>query len=474
MPELKKGESKKEFVKRCAHFLIENEPETITSKDKPYPQAYAIANSMYDKQKKKKKKNEGVLSFEDFVQSINEAKKSEELTFDLKLDKNNEITKNDMIVQILSHIVNKLKEELINRMMDKYKVSKKIANAVFKRANKAEQLLNFVKDSTDFDKILNDYISKLPENIKNSIKENVNSDIILEKKGVEITISKKIVDNILDAIEKIISKEEMIEENNTSNVLKFADYLEFITEDTTPQISLICISNQHRINVDQKTFDVLQKSNLVQKENLKGVETWTFDASDEEDIQTTIYNVRKGITTPVGAMSESALFDLFEKGGITIPTVEKIHKMLTKISAGKNKRIMAEELSKEFNTPEEVINLIIGERLREKKTAEKIHDYLTTHFKKNESKEESNEHTIYGNPSGKERSVNAEQFEHLKKKYMIKEIDGKWCFKDDKNFLVDIILNAHKKAQAQVQVQKIQETIKVKTFDEFLNESNEK
>ena len=34
MPTPKKGERKKKFIKRCIPYLYDNEPDTLTSKDK--------------------------------------------------------------------------------------------------------------------------------------------------------------------------------------------------------------------------------------------------------------------------------------------------------------------------------------------------------------------------------------------------------------------------------------------------------
>lgn len=63
MPTPKKGERKKKFIKRCIPYLYDNEPDTLTSKDKKNRQAYAICNSIYDKDKK----NENILSFKNFI-----------------------------------------------------------------------------------------------------------------------------------------------------------------------------------------------------------------------------------------------------------------------------------------------------------------------------------------------------------------------------------------------------------------------
>jgi len=49
MPKPRKRERKKHFIKRCIPYMFDNEPETLTSKDKKSKQAYAICNSFYDK-----------------------------------------------------------------------------------------------------------------------------------------------------------------------------------------------------------------------------------------------------------------------------------------------------------------------------------------------------------------------------------------------------------------------------------------
>ena len=65
MPTPKKGERKKKFIKRCIPYMMENEPDTLTSKDKKSKQAYAICNSTFDR--RNKKKNENILYFDEFV-----------------------------------------------------------------------------------------------------------------------------------------------------------------------------------------------------------------------------------------------------------------------------------------------------------------------------------------------------------------------------------------------------------------------
>lgn len=60
MPTPKKNERRKNFIKRCIPHLFNEEPETLTSKDKKSKQAYAICNSMYDDKKNKKNIKENV------------------------------------------------------------------------------------------------------------------------------------------------------------------------------------------------------------------------------------------------------------------------------------------------------------------------------------------------------------------------------------------------------------------------------
>ena len=66
MPTPKKGEKKKDFIKRCIPHLYNEEPEALTSDDKKNKQAYAICINTFNK--KKKKKNESIIfNFETFV-----------------------------------------------------------------------------------------------------------------------------------------------------------------------------------------------------------------------------------------------------------------------------------------------------------------------------------------------------------------------------------------------------------------------
>jgi len=68
MPFPKKGERKKTFIKRCIPYIIENEPDTLTSKDKKCKQSYAICNSIFDKRHKKKKKR--IKLYEEFINDV--------------------------------------------------------------------------------------------------------------------------------------------------------------------------------------------------------------------------------------------------------------------------------------------------------------------------------------------------------------------------------------------------------------------
>ena len=65
MPTPKKGERKKNFIKRCIPDLYKEE-DTLTSKDKKNKQAYAICNSTFDR-RNKKKKNENILFYNEFI-----------------------------------------------------------------------------------------------------------------------------------------------------------------------------------------------------------------------------------------------------------------------------------------------------------------------------------------------------------------------------------------------------------------------
>lgn len=69
MPKPKKGERKKHFIKRCIPYMIENEPDTLTSKDKKSKQSYAICNSIFDR-RNKKKKNESIVKFSEYNEDI--------------------------------------------------------------------------------------------------------------------------------------------------------------------------------------------------------------------------------------------------------------------------------------------------------------------------------------------------------------------------------------------------------------------
>lgn len=62
MPKPKKGERKKSFIKRCIPYLYK-EKSALTSKKNKNKQAYAICNSIFDKNKK----NENILFFNDFI-----------------------------------------------------------------------------------------------------------------------------------------------------------------------------------------------------------------------------------------------------------------------------------------------------------------------------------------------------------------------------------------------------------------------
>jgi len=84
MPIPKKGERKKKFIKRCIPYMFENEPETLTSKEKKSKQAYAICNSIFDR---RKKKNENIVFFEDFNENVDFEDWDEEETKEFKYKK---------------------------------------------------------------------------------------------------------------------------------------------------------------------------------------------------------------------------------------------------------------------------------------------------------------------------------------------------------------------------------------------------
>ena len=71
MPEPRKKETKNKFISRCISHIYRYEPETLTTKvkKKKTRQAYAICNSIFNRNKKKKmKKNESLIcNFETFV-----------------------------------------------------------------------------------------------------------------------------------------------------------------------------------------------------------------------------------------------------------------------------------------------------------------------------------------------------------------------------------------------------------------------
>jgi hypothetical protein len=174
----KKGEKKKKFIKRCISFLYNEEPETLTSKDKKNRQAYAICNSMYDK--KKNKKNENILLFNDFI--------NENIKYKY-MNKEDEMDLYNIIKPFIIKKISKIKDINIHFYIDNNFYNYHIWDNILMYNNYQNNIYGFV------DKIYNKKIYNIPQ-LRNSLNN------LIKKYYKEYNINKLLDDRLINIIEE--------------------------------------------------------------------------------------------------------------------------------------------------------------------------------------------------------------------------------------------------------------------------------